>query len=217
MANTNAVIDISHHNGDVDLQQAKTAGVVGIIQKATQGTSYIDPTFARNRSRAAGAGLLFGAYHFGVGADGVEQAGFFVRTVQPGPGDLLVLDFEANPQGPSMTLDEARAFVLHVQSVTGKFPGLYSGHYLKELLGASVDPVLVNCWLWISQYGPAAIIPPAWKSWTMWQYTDGGAGNPPHQVPGIGRCDRDIFNGTPEQLRAFWQAGGVLPAIAAVS
>lgn len=39
-----------------------------MIQKAAQGTSFTDPTFAVNRQKAADAGLLFGAYHFGVSA-----------------------------------------------------------------------------------------------------------------------------------------------------
>jgi hypothetical protein len=29
------------------------------------------------------------------------------------------------------------------------------------------------------------------------------------EVPGVGRCDRDRYNGTEAQLRAFWAAGGV--------
>jgi len=114
MIGTNSIIDLSHHNAKVDLNKAKAAGVVAIIQKATQGTGFKDPTLAANRKKAADAGLLFGAYHFGTGADGVDQADFFLETVQPGPGDLLVLDFEANGQGPSMTMEEARAFVTHV-------------------------------------------------------------------------------------------------------
>ena len=53
-----------------------------------------------------------------------------------------------------MSLEEARAFVAHVQATTNRWPGIYSGHYLKELLGTGIDPILTNCWLWISQYGP---------------------------------------------------------------
>jgi lysozyme len=117
MTGTNLIVDLSHHNGAPDLQKAKAAGIVGVIQKATQGTSFTDPTFAANRKKAADVGLLFGAYHFGVGADGVEQADFFLSTVQPGGSDIVVLDFEANPQGPSMNLEEARAFVTHVHGV----------------------------------------------------------------------------------------------------
>ena len=210
MIGENSIIDLSHQNGEPDLQKAKASGIVGVIQKATQGTSFTDPTFAANRKKASDAGLLFGAYHFGVGADGVEQADFFLHVVQPGENEIIVLDFEANPQGPSMTLGEARAFVTHVEAVTTRWPGLYSGHYLKELLGTADDPVLTNCWLWISQYGPTAVIPAAWKAWTMWQYTDGALGPQPHTVDGIGTCDRDTYNGVSDDLTGFWQAGGVI-------
>ncbi len=67
MAESNTIIDLSHHNGDVDLGRAKAAGILGVIQKATQGTGYKDPTFDANREQAIQAGLLFGAYHFGTG------------------------------------------------------------------------------------------------------------------------------------------------------
>ena len=204
MTGANVIIDLSHHNGQVDLQAAAAAGIMGVIHKATQGTSFTDPMFAANRQKAAAAGLLFGAYHFGVGADGVEQADFFLNAVQPAPGDLLVLDFEANAQGPSMDLEEARAFVTHIQASTNRWPGLYAGHYLKDLLGTGTDPVLTNCWLWLSQYGPTAVVPPAWKAWTMWQYTDGAMGPQPHTVDGVGACDRDTFNGALDELKAFW-------------
>lgn len=76
----NAVVDISHHNGNVNLAQAKSDGLIGVIQKATQGRSNIDPTYKTNRKKA---GLLWGAYHFGTGSDGVKQADHFLNTVQP--------------------------------------------------------------------------------------------------------------------------------------
>jgi lysozyme len=206
MAETNAVIDLSHHNGTVDLQAAKGAGILGVIHKATQGLTFQDPTYATNRQKAGDAGLLWGAYHFGTGADGVSEAEFFLNFVQPAPTDLLVLDFEPNTQGPTMTLDEARAFVTHIHEVTGRWPGIYSGSLIKQLLGTSSDPVLANCWFWLSQYGPTAVVPVNWPSWTMWQYTDGAQGLPPFEVAGVGRCDRDKFNGSADELTTFWQA-----------
>jgi len=51
------------------------------------------------------------------------------------------------------------------------------------------------------QYGKTAVVPPNWPTWTMWQYTDGGLGPEPHTVDGIGRCDRDKFQGTIVSLR----------------
>ncbi|HYL10881.1 MAG TPA: glycoside hydrolase family 25 protein [Candidatus Acidoferrales bacterium] len=201
----NVVIDLSHHNQNVDFQRIKNEGAIfGIIHKATQGIGSADPTYQSHKETASGAGLLWGAYHFGTGSDGVQQAQHFLDVVQPDDQTLLVLDFEANPQGPSMTLEEARAFVTHVNEATGRWPGFYSGHYIKELLGTNSDPVLSNCWFWLSQYGPTAVVPANWKTWTMWQYTDGAVGPDPHEVPGAGMCDRDKFNGNQARLRALW-------------
>jgi len=204
MSVLNNVVDISHHNGTVNLDRAKEDGILGVIQKATQGRTFVDPTYKRNRLKAQNAGLLWGAYHFGTGSDGIKQAEHFLNIVQPDDDTLLVLDFEANPTGPSMTLEEARAFVTHVNGEIGRFPGLYAGHFLKEILGARKDAVLANCWFWLAQYGPTAVVPVNWETWTMWQYTDGAVGPEPHKVAGIGRCDRDRFNGTETALRKLW-------------
>jgi lysozyme len=38
----------------------------------------------------------------------------------------------------------------------------------------------------------------------MWQYTDGAVGPEPHDIPGFGNCDRDMFNGTSVDLQTFW-------------
>jgi len=219
MAESNCVIDLSHHNANVDLAAAKADGIAGIFQKATQGTHHVDPSLPANRRAASQARLLFGAYHFGTGSDGIEQAEHFLKTVDPGPADLLVLDFEANPQGPSMTLEEARVFVTHLREKTGRWPGLYSGHYIKELLQSHSDSVLAKCWFWLAQYGTTPVVPANWAGWTFWQYTDGALGPEPHDVAGIGRCDRDKFNGSREELFAFWggaQGNGKIPTTAPV-
>jgi lysozyme len=200
----NAVIDISHHNGNVNLNRARDDGILGVIQKASQGQSNRDPTYKTNRKKANDAGLLWGAYHFATGSNGVHQAENFLETVGDLAGVLLVLDFEPNATGPSMSLEEARAIVTHVRLHTGKRIGFYSGHYIKQLLGSGKDPILAECWFWLAQYGPTPVVPPNWPTWTMWQYTDGAFGPEPHKVNGVGRCDRDKFNGPEQQLRQLW-------------
>ena len=109
MTGSNIIIDLSHHNGPVDLQKAQADGIAGVIHKATQGLTYVDHMFATNRQKAVAAGLLFGTSHFGTCADGSAQADFFLQTVQPSDTDLLVLDFEENTAGATMTLDQAAA------------------------------------------------------------------------------------------------------------
>jgi lysozyme len=202
---SNAVVDISHHNGNViDFAALRRAGIVGVIHKATQGLGGPDPTYTDHRQAAIQAGMLWGAYHFGTDSDGVQQAVNFLETVGNTSNTLLALDYESNPTGPSMSLEEARAFVTHVQLTTGRYPGFYSGHDIKQQLGANTDSVLANCWFWLAQYGPTPVVPPNWSKWTLWQYTDGSLGPQPTQIPNVGRFDRDIFNGTQDELIAFW-------------
>jgi lysozyme len=201
----NVVVDISHHNGNVDLNKAQQAGIVGVIHKGTQGTGMIDNQYGVNRQKAAAAGLLWGAYHFGTNADGVAQANFFLSKINADKETLLVLDYEPNGNS-TMTLSQAKAFVSRVNEVTGRFPGLYSGSLIKQQLGGKPpDPILSQCFLWLAQYGPQPNnIPATWSAWTLWQYTDGVAGPAPHAVDGIGPCDRDQFNGTLAQLQSLW-------------
>jgi GH25 family lysozyme M1 (1,4-beta-N-acetylmuramidase) len=68
---------------------------------------------------------------------------------------------------------------------------------------AATDASL-SCWLWLAQYGPTAVVPPNWSTWTLWQYTDGNVGPEPRSVPGVGGCDRDQFNGDENALRDLW-------------
>jgi lysozyme len=212
MAPINVVIDLSHFNNVTSFETVKGDGIVGVLHKATQGTSMLDPKYHTRKPEALAAGLWWGAYHFGVGGDGVAQAKYFLSVVSPGPNDLLVLDLEQNPSGASMTLAEAEAFVNYVQAETGRWPGLYGGSYVKEILGNNKETPLANCWFWLSEYGPTAIVPPAWETWTMWQYTDGTVGPGPHAVAGVGNCDRDMFNGEMEDLQKLWGYATAEPA-----
>ncbi len=204
MTTSNVVVDLSHFNTVSSFETVKADGIVGIIHKATQGTTMVDSKYQARKGEALAAGLWWGAYHFGVGGDGAAQAKYFLSVVEPGPNDLLVLDLEENPSGAGMTLAEAEDFVKYVEAETGRWPGLYGGSYVKELLGNNKDSALSYCWFWLSEYGPTPKVPPAWDTWTMWQYTNGEVGPEPHSVNGIGNCDRDQFNGPVEGLQKLW-------------
>lgn len=198
----NVVIDLSHFNTVTDFNTVKSGGIVGVIHKATEGLDYVDPEYQARRIQALAAGLWWGAYHFGTSDDGLAQAQHFLSVVSA--DDLLVLDFEQNTEGGSMTLAGAEEFVTHVQAATGRWPGFYSGSYIKQLLGSAQNPTLANCWLWLSEYGPTPNVPGNWPTWTMWQYTDGTVGPEPHAAAGVGNCDRDQFNGDMNDLMRLW-------------
>ena len=195
----NVVIDLSHFNTVTSFADVKSAGIVGIIHKATQGTNWSDPTYSIRKPQALAAGLLWGAYHFGTNDDGAAQAQYFLKVVNPGPNDLLALDFEENP-GSQMTIAQAEQFVTEVFNQTGRYPGFYSDALAGKLLGNNKSAVLANCWFWRAQYGSSApIVPPTWSTSTMWHYTESGpvSGN---SAP----CDRDTFNGTMDQVSQLW-------------
>lgn len=204
----NAVIDLSHWNGGpLDFAKARAAGIRAVIHKATQGVTVRDPMYIHNKHRALDAGLLWGAYHFGTNEPGRHQAEYFLEYVRPDNHTVLVLDYEPNYSAQStMGLGDATEFVETVAGNVDRFPGLYSGHLIKnQLLGKAKHPILSQCWLWIAQYGPRPnSIPATWTTWTLWQYTDGAAGPAPHLVEGIGYCDRNVFNGDLAGLRRLW-------------
>src|SRR5690349_11415557 len=104
MDTCNAIIDLSHHNQNVDFSRLDTNNIIGIIHKATQGSGFSDPAYLQRRDAAKNAGLLWGAYHFGTGADPASQARFFLKVADPGPTDLVVLDFEANQSNPNNSI-----------------------------------------------------------------------------------------------------------------
>jgi lysozyme len=214
MLGLNAVIDLSHHNANPRFQDIRTFGILAVLHKATQGTGGTDSQYEGRRQPAMDAGLLWGAYHFGTGDPGGDQAAHFLAVTQAAtrPSDLLVLDLEPNPAGTTMAIADAEAFVQAVHDATGRWPGLYSGNLIKEQFPGSPDSPLTRCWLWLAQYGPLARVPKGWKDWTLWQYTDGAVGPVHEPVAGVGPCDRETFNGDEAALRAFWASG--IPPVA---
>jgi lysozyme len=195
-----AIIDLSHHNGVVDFHLVRATGVLGVFGKASQGLGYVDPAYERNAAEARNVGLMWGAYHFGINADGAAQAEHFLSVSGTDPTTLLALDFEPNTtfEG-TMTVDQARAFVSRIHQITGRWPGLYGGSLIRQALGQTHDEPLAQCWLWLSQYGPTAKVPANWPSWSLWQYTPHG------EVAGVkGDVDRSRFNGKAPQLRRLW-------------
>ena len=198
------IIDISHWQDPIDFQKVAADGIVAIIAKATQGATGVDPAYRKFKRAVAKYNFLWGSYHFGTDADVEAQVDHYLTTARSAATDLVCLDFEENPSGSTMALSQARAFVRLMEQRSGRFPVLYGGGYLKQQLKGKPDEVLAQCPLWISQYASKPVLPPGWNKYALWQYTDGRAGPEPHEVNGIGPCDRNQFNGTIAQLHRRW-------------
>ncbi|MBI1757968.1 MAG: glycoside hydrolase family 25 protein [Actinobacteria bacterium] len=151
--------DVSHWQM-IDLRAYAAAGHDRIACKATEGSGYVDPTFAYRWRLAGQLGLARLAYHFATAANrGADDFDHFIGTVHAaggvGPRDLLCLDSE-DPAGVSRADDHAREFT--ARAVARGYPSgcLYTGRWYANPANLQPDD-LAPGWrrLWISDYGPA--------------------------------------------------------------
>lgn len=211
------VIDISHHQEGlrgqaIDFAAIAAAGVRGVIHKASQGTEYIDPMYAKRRQAVLDAGLLWGAYHFANGSDAGDQVAHFLEAARPDATTLMVLDHEPNAAslGGNLSLAGARSFLDALRSQNnGVMPKLYSGNLIKEQTARddSHNDFLGDVPLWLCQYGPRAVLPDPWSNYWLWQFSGDGVASRGLSVPGVAQGDKldtNTFDGTDEELAASW-------------
>ena len=203
------IVDLSHFDNVQDWNAVKKFGILGVINKATEGLGMIDKTFSIRRKPVADHGLLYGAYHFMRPGDPAAQADHFLEVVNSvdDPEDLLLaLDHEDR----NVPLANAKQFLARVQEQAGRRAVLYSGFLIKEQLGDNRDAFLAQHRLWLAQFSSNPVCPLNWEQPWIIQFTGDGQGPGPHQVPGIvieGGIDLDHYGGSPEQLKAEWVNG----------
>lgn len=202
-------IDVSHWQDRINWPAVKNAGKRYVFIKATEGTSYSDPSFPANWQGAREAGILRGAYHFfRPMQDAQRQAEFFCAAFQMEDGDLPpVLDLEVSENlKPATIIQRTETWLAEVENRTGRRPIIYSGvNFLNTSF--QVSPGKPPAWvkdyiLWIANYlAPSATqpyLPQGWPKWTFWQHSASG------QVNGIvGNVDLNWFNGAEEELLAL--------------
>ncbi|MGK5638167.1 GH25 family lysozyme [Streptomyces sp. URMC 126] len=202
-------LDVSAYQGDVDWPAVAAAGASFAYVKATEGLTYRNAFFTRQYDGAAAAGLVRGAYHFARpdASDGAAQADAFLadgggwradgRTL---PG---ALDIEAYPGtgvpacyglDPAAMVGWIRAFAERYRERTGRYPALYTNApWWSQCTGGS-RAFGGTLPLWTANHnGTAHPLPAGWSAYTVWQTAERGP------FPG----DQDVFNGSPEDLRAF--------------
>jgi lysozyme len=190
-------LDVSHYDGPINFEGVKRSGRDFVIAKCTEYN--VDANFARNKTGAKAAGLIFGSYHFFHPLqDAAAQAQNFLNRAQLAKGDLIpTLDWEATASYPS-SQDRLRAklWLNIVEKAIGRAPIIYGSPYFLQSL--TLEPLFSRYPLWIAYYGAnSPLIPAPWHDWTFWQTTNKGS------APGIPAPDEDldVFNGTYTDLK----------------
>jgi len=214
MANYNLrVVDI---HADIRVESFKKAadfGIWGVIHRASWGLQFTDAKYAQRRTPVKTAGLLWGAYHFGSNENVKDQVKAFLDAAKPDENTLVALDYEKSNWRPDLKMDipQAREFMERIAEKLGRKPVIYSGHNLKEDLGARADPFFASHRLWLADYRVNWPMQSSWKTYWLHQYTDKKTKNPPNTVPGLpgnakGNLDCNSYEGTRDRLQAEWSS-----------
>lgn len=116
-------IDIARYQKGIDLG---TVPCDFVIVKATQGTSYISPTFTQQIESAIRYGKKIGVYHYASKGGAEEEAKHFLSVVEPYIGKaILVLDWEGDQNPNFKNRDYALTFLRYVKEKTGVIPFIY--------------------------------------------------------------------------------------------
>ncbi|MDD6730811.1 MAG: GH25 family lysozyme [Eggerthellaceae bacterium] len=163
-------IDVSHHNGGLDI--SVTDAQFAVI-KATQGTKYRYSITSQFASQTTKSKKELGFYHYAEGRDPIAEADYFVQEVQHYlPHAVLVLDWEGqdNISFGAKGADDAawvKAFRDEVKKKTGVDCLVY-GSAKDSVFNLGVE----RRYLWVARYASDQIT--GWQSvpWLDSSYDD---------------------------------------------
>ena len=193
-------------------EMVKDKRVIGIIHKATQGLR-VDSKYMDRRATAKKLGYKWGSYHLGMPGKPVEQATFYLNTLEDSENEILALDLEGLDGNKFMGLEEAKLFIQTIYEKTSRYPMLYCNDLVFKKITRDYpnDSLFSKCPLWyarfrkeISSFGTAT-----WKTYTLWQFSSEincqKTGTCLYNVPGT-KYDMDInvYNGTIEDAMKNW-------------
>ncbi|TML27195.1 MAG: hydrolase [Actinobacteria bacterium] len=207
-------IDLSSHDHEhfpVRWRTEVAAGSRFVYVKATEGTTYLNPHFARDYTEARAAYRFVGAYVYARPdrGDPVGQAAYFLRQARfTRDGQTLVpfVDLEwpypCVHTGPCYDLTPERlrawirAFLDRIRAGIGRKPMIYTNaNWWNPCTGD--DPSYGSYPLDIASYTRTAPkLPAGWTTFALWQYVPGDPGKPDSH-------DRDVVNGGTAGLAAL--------------
>jgi Lyzozyme M1 (1,4-beta-N-acetylmuramidase) len=191
-------IDVSNNNTTINWASQHSAGVKFAYAKATEGSTWTDPTFSRNYSGARSAGIIRGAYHFAnpAGASGKTQADFFISHGGAWRADGYTLPGALDVEGscysktPAAMVTWIKAFVAEYKLKEGRTPVIYTNRaWWQDCTGNST--AFHSSALWFAHPTTVGTLPGGWTKQTIWQYGASGG------------IDQNKFNGSATALKAF--------------
>lgn len=196
-------IDVSAHNGTINMERVKETGMDFVFIKASEGKDFKDKRFRENYDKAKKAGLKVGIYHFfRFDRDGVEQALNLLKAVGARKPDLgIVIDVEKTGNPDSIPIDSVNmrlSQMVDYLNLLGHRVMFYTNRdgyyeYIAETFPGSP--------LWICGFSENPIN----AEWTFWQFNHRG------KVDGIeGDVDMNAFCGSHDEWETFLD-GGIWP------
>ena len=174
-------IDVSHHQGVINWEAVKAAGVDFAVIRCGYGmnlTEQDDKQWSRNVSECERLGIPYGVYFYSYAmtADmAVEEGAHAVRLLQGHTPDLPVFyDMEENRQlvlGNSGLAEIARIFC-DIVSSKGYEVGVYASRNWWEYY--LTDAVFENWYRWVAEWNSSCHYNGRYE---MWQYTSKGTVN----------------------------------------
>jgi beta-N-acetylhexosaminidase len=201
-------LDVSSAQGTVDWQAAFNAGARFAYVKATEGTTYTNPSFTPQYNGSYNIGMVRGAYHFAHPdvSTGTAQADYFVahgggwsadgRTLPP------ALSLQNNPSGAqcyglstAAMVSWIKAFSNEVLAKTTKYPMITTSFAWWNTCTGNSNALAATNPFWLDSFtsSPPSSIPAGTSTWTMWQSASSGP------LPG----GQDQFNGDWSRLIAL--------------
>ncbi len=198
-----SVIDVSEHQGNINWEKVKNAGVVGAMIRTGYGVSspnQVDKQFYNNLSGCKIVGMPYGFYHYSYAMDvaGTEQEADFCLELIAGtaPQYPVAFDMEENTQaalGKAVCTDMAIAFCNKIRAA-GYTPMLYTNlNWATNYIDMTrIDAAGID--VWMAQYNIQCDYKGAH---TMWQYSskaviDGITAN----TADMNWCYKDYTNGS---------------------
>ena len=137
------IIDISSYQSSLNLVAAKSTPIQGVIIKATEGLSYVNPCCDTHFQQAKSCVLLRGFYHFASDGNAEAEAQFFYDNCKNYFKEAIpVLDWEGN-----QTVDWVNRFVRKLHELSGVWCWIYANPWRFNQGG--VEP---NCARWVASY-----------------------------------------------------------------